>query len=217
MSMLNGVLWNLFLAAVPVVLGYGLAWGLKGHGKQRRLPLFLCLPLGVVWLTFLPNTCYLLTEWRHLLFDPRLADLLDAAPTDKHAMLSTAKWALLFLGYSGLGVLLFVLAIRPMERWLRSTGHSTLPYAPLLFFLMSLGVYLGLIVRLNSWDIVTRPLFVWQTAVHALFYPPLLAAIGIFAALLWGLYEAVDLWVDGVAERLRRWGLAGSSARWRTA
>lgn len=214
--MLRWVTWNIFLALIPVVLAYALAWGL-GRGKQRRLPLILCLPLALAWLAFLPNTCYLLTEWRHLLFDPQWAEILDMGDTNRRAMLSTAKWSLFFLAYSGAGVLLFVLAIRPIERWLRLVGHRFIYYAPPLFFLTSLGVYLGLIVRFNSWDLLHRPLMIWNTAVDAVLHPNTLTPIVVFAILLWGLYEAVDLWVDGIMDRLHRWGFLPAATRLRTA
>ena len=201
MSLLRWVAWNLFLAVIPVVLGYGLAWALGGRGKYR-LPPFVCVILALVWLAFLPNTCYLLTEWRHLLFDERWEHLLDRGHADRNAMLATAKWALFFLAYSGTGLLLFTLAIRPLERWLRATGRRPLFYALFLFFLVSLGVYLGLIVRLNSWDLLKKPLFVWKTTLQALANPTLFVSILIFAVLLWITYEAVDLWVDGVVARL---------------
>lgn len=205
----RNLLWNLFLAVVPVVLAYLLAWGL-GKGGRRPLPLWICLPIALVWLVFLPNTCYLLTEWRHLLFDRRWAGLLDAGRSDRIAMLRTAKWALFFLAYSGVGVLLFALSVRPMEQWARANGRNPVPFAPVFFFLMSLGVYLGLIERLNSWDLFNRPAHVWQETVAGLTNRMLLLSIGVFAALLWGLYEAVDIWVDGVAERLQRLGGGGS-------
>lgn len=199
----RNLLWNLFLAVVPALLAYLVAWGL-GKGGKRPLPLWVCLPLVLVWFVFLPNTCYLLTEWRHLLFDRRWAGLLDAGRTDRIAMLKTAKWALFFLAYSGTGVLLFALAVRPMEQWLRANGRNPLPFAPVFFFLMSLGVYLGLIERLNSWDIINRPRHVLDEAVEGVTNRMLLISIGVFAALLWALYEAVDIWVDGVAERIKR-------------
>ena len=71
------------------------------------------------------------------------------------------------------------------------------------FLLTSLGVYLGLIVRLNSWDIVTRPGRVLDIAVRAVLNPLLLETILVFAFLLWLLYETVDIWVDGLMDRLR--------------
>ena len=66
----------------------------------------------------------------------------------------------------------------------------------------SLGVYLGLIERLNSWNVVNRPQQVWREALYALRSHTLLFSIMVFAALLWALYKAVDIWVDGVAERI---------------
>jgi uncharacterized membrane protein len=210
--MFRGVVWNLMLAAVPVVQAYALAWllGSKGH---RGLTLALAVPLAVAWLAFLPNTCYLLTEWRHLLFDPQWEDLLDKAHMDRTAMLRTAKWALLFLGYSGTGVLLFTLAIRPVERWLRSVNKPFYWFAPPLFLLTSLGVYLGLIVRLNSWDLIMKPQEVWTQTRHAFESHTLLFSIGVFAVLLWALYEAVDIWVDGMVERIPMLKKSGAGSR----
>jgi uncharacterized membrane protein len=205
-------LWNLFLAIVPVILGVGLGWGLRGKGKQRNLPLWVCLPLAAAWLAFLPNTCYLLTEWRHLLFDARWEPLLDAGSHDRAAMFSVAKWSLFFLAYTGVGVLCLALAVRPVEHALRAARQKFYLYAPMLFFLTSLGVYLGLIVRLNSWDLWNRPLFVWRTAIDALLNPTLLTAVCVFGVVLWAMYEAVDLWVDGIADRVKRLAGAGAAA-----
>lgn len=203
--MLHGVLWNLFLAALPLVLGLASWWALGGKEKKARLPAWVTLPLLAAWLAFLPNTCYLLTEWRHLLYDEHWAPLLEAGQQDSASMLATAKWAGFFAVYSGLGLLLFTLAIRPIELRLRMAGVRPLLWGPPLFFLMSLGVYLGLRPRLNSWDLVTQPLRVLDVVMAALSTPPLLMAILAFAAVLWVLYEIVDIWVDGAAERLRRW------------
>jgi len=197
------VVWNLFLAAIPVAAGYLLAWGLGNPGR-RRLPLTICLFIGMVWLAFLPNTCYLLTEWRHFLFDARWEEMRDSANSSRQAMLESAQWALLFLMYSGVGVLAFTLSIRPVERVLRSMGQNIFYYAPFFFFLMSLGVYLGLIVRLNSWDLVARPGLVLQSTLEALANPTLLLSILVFAGLLWAIYEAIDLWLDGVVAKWQR-------------
>jgi uncharacterized membrane protein len=200
---LRGALWNLWLAVIPVVLGFGLV-GLLGILKERRLPAALAIPVALAWLVFLPNTCYLLTEWRHLLFDRAWADLLDEGRHDRRAMLHTAKWALVFMLYSGSGLLLMALAIRPVERWLRTTRVNPMIAAPLFFALVSLGVYLGLILRFNSWDLLRHPGAIWAASLEALTSPILTLTIIVFGAILWGLYEALDLWMDGVQARLRR-------------
>jgi len=198
-----GMVVNLGMAVLPVALGYGLGWGLSGKGKQRRLPLWLCIPIVLVWLALLPSTCYLLTEWRRLLLDPWWADLLDISRTDPNAMLRTAKWALVFLTYAGTGVLLFTLAVRPVAQWLRAARRWLLCAVP-LFFVVALGVYFTHIVRLDAWDLVRRPRYIGQVAMDALTSPTMLLSIGVFALFLWLLYEAVDVWVEGIAERLRR-------------
>jgi uncharacterized membrane protein len=209
----GNIAWNLFLAVIPVALAYLLAWGLGGK-RRRIMPAWIAAPLAIAWLAFLPNTCYLLSEWRHLLIDQRWMGVVNAAQdNDRYAMYSLARASLFFLGYSGAGVLTFVLAIRPIERWLRSVGVSMIAVAPFLFWLTSLGVYMGLIVRLNSWDLWNRPSHVMDVAANAVTSTTLLGSITVFALLLWALYEAVDLWVDGIADRLRQWGVVPSPRR----
>lgn len=201
--LLIGVSWNLFLAAIPVVLGYLLAGWLERSGNGRRVPWAGLVLLGGAWLLFLPNAPYLLTEWRHLLLDGRWAHLRQAGSDDHAALFRMAEWALAFFLYSAAGVLCFVLSIRPLERWLRETGRRPLPYAPALFFLTSLGVYLGLVVRLNSWDLVTHPQWVWSSIAEALANPTLLAAITLFAVMLWAVYVGITVWIDALSVRLR--------------
>lgn len=205
--MIRWIAWNLFLAAIPAILGYILGWAIRKQGKRRNLHVFLCLPIAVAWLAFLPNAPYLISEWRHLLFDQRWKYLLTAAETDHAAMLDVATYALAFLAYSGAGIILFVLAIRPVERAMRANRSAPLLYAPFLFFFVSLGVYLGLIVRLNSWHIITQPREVWNASSSGLLNPNALIPMLVFAVTLWLIYEAVDLWMDGVRERLARMGL----------
>ena len=198
------VIWNLFLAIIPVVLAYAMAGGIRRWTLQRRrVPWIVWLPLAAAWLAFLPNTCYLLTEWRHFLFDQPMPDLIRQADTNRQVMLDIAEMGLFYLIYSALGVLTFTLSIRPVQRVLRKAGMRLLPLGTLFYFLVSLGVYLGLIVRLNSWDLLQRPRHVASVIVQALTTPALLEVIVVFAALLWVMYELTNLWVDGVVLRLQ--------------
>jgi uncharacterized membrane protein len=200
------ILWNVFLAVIPVGAAYALAWGVqKFFLRPKRAPWFYGLPLlllALVWFAFLPNSCYLLTEWRHFLLDGHFAALRDAAESNHVYMIQLARWSCVFLMYTAVGALSFALSIRPIARVLRRIHASLVLWAVPFFFLTSLGVYLGLIVRLNSWDLVSRPDLVLLIAVHALLNPPLLKVITIFALLLWMLYEIVDIWIDGLTLRL---------------
>jgi uncharacterized membrane protein len=207
------ILWNLSLAAIPVVLASLLAAGAGAWTlRRKRVPWIVWTPLALAWFAFLPNTCYLLTEWRHFLFDSHFTGLREAADTNRLLMLAVARQGLFFLLYSAFGVLCFGLSIRPVERLLRQARAPLLLWAVPFFFLTSLGVYMGLVVRLNSWDIVTRPGHVLHVALRAMANPLLLRTIVVFAIMLWLLYEVVDIWVDGVTARLAQGSLLRQEA-----
>lgn len=209
------VAWNIFLATVPVAAAYLLAYWTEQarawqKGAARLIYWLVWLPLVLVWFAFLPNTCYLLTEWRHFLFDPYFTSQRGMWDESANARLTAARYGLYFLVYSGIGVICYALSIRPIERRLRRTHPALLLIAIPFFFLTSLGVYMGLIRRLNSWQVLSNPQIVWDVALHALTSPRLLKIIVIFAFLLWLLYEIVDVWIDGMALRYRRISTGGS-------
>ena len=64
----SNVVWNFFLALIPVVLAFVIYYGVQ-RDKRRDDPAHKVFWLGLmfIWLVFLPNTCYLVTEWRHFL------------------------------------------------------------------------------------------------------------------------------------------------------
>lgn len=207
MLSVKSTLWNLFLAVIPVVAGWLLA-ALMPLTKQSKVLWLILLPLAVFWFVFLPNTCYLLTEWRHFLYDPQFQALHNRADNYRPAMIQVAQWGLFYVAYSGAGVVCFAAAIRPVARQMAQMKlHPNLWAAP-FFFLVSLGVYMGLIVRLNSWDLVQRPQYVWNVAINALTYLPLLKVIVVFALILWLVYFLMDAWADGLALRLQKLGLS---------
>lgn len=131
------MLWNLFLAAIPLALSLGLP-------RVRRLP--NALPLLAVWLLFLPNAPYVLTDLIHLTPHhrgqvPLWLDLL--------MLLSFALVALWF-GFQSLQIVQrwFALRYSNVMSWIVSLGSLGLS---------GFGVYLGRFERWNSWDIVRRP------------------------------------------------------------
>ncbi len=207
--------WNLSLAAIPVALGQFLAWwGITLKGKIKR-PLWAIpmLAAGILWLAFLPNSCYLLTEWRHFFFDPAFVNMRHAAITNEERLV-VAQYGFFFIIYSLVGVLFYGLSIRPVVKLLKSMKVPTTVLGVPFFILVSLGVYLGLIVRFNSWQVITNFSVVWNTAVHAAESPELRTVILVFAGLLWVLFIIVDVWIDGaVARVMARPGLHVSSPR----
>jgi uncharacterized membrane protein len=199
------ILWNLFLAAIPVVLGAAAA--AVGHALRRRRDprLWLLLgPLLLLWLIFLPNSCYLFTELRHFLEAIDRQDLWFRAHGDRMAMLELALRAAVGFVYVTAGTLTFGLAIRPVRKLAAEAGIATWPWSPVFFILIALGVYLGLVVRFNSWDLFSRAWEVLRTAFGVTDRPRLTFAIVLFGFFLWAVYEVIDIWIDGFALRWSR-------------
>ncbi len=198
------IMWNLFLSSIPVGLAYLWTYCVRRYSLKRRGVHWVAfLPIVIMWIAFLPNTCYLLTEWRHFLFGEHFIAARDSVSTD-HSWLRVAKQGFFFMCYSGFGVLTLVFAIRPAEELLKKLHVQKALWMVPLFLLTSLGVYLGLIVRLNSWEIVTRPAEVWHMIVHAASSALLMKTIVIFAFLLWICYEIANMWADGLMLRIRQ-------------
>lgn len=204
---LHNVVWNLSLAAVPVALAFTIARGLRGQRRAgERIRWALWLPLLLVWLVFLPNTCYLLTEWRHYLDTLLTSPVYFQAQQTREAFVEFFAMTGFYLVYSGVGLLMFFLAVWPLDRLARRRlGLWAWPMQGLIFVLCALGVYLGLIYRFNSWDLLhpAKLADILATAMQVQGRPLLLGFLLGFGAILWGLYTVFDVWMDGAAWRLR--------------
>ena len=210
----GSVIWlgtDLTLAFIPVALAFGVARGLRRDiVAPRRVRWELWLPLLAVWLLFLPNTCYLLTEWRHYLCD--IHDQSVYYPIYSRGLYppqatSSLLLLTLFYGvYTGLGLVAFFLALWPLHRLARPHwGRAAEPLRALICLLCSVGVYLGLVSRFNSWDFVgSRIAGLLATTTQIASHPALAALILLFGAGLWLLYTVFDIWMDGAALRLSR-------------
>src|SRR5579862_155621 len=80
---------NLTLALIPIGLGRWLKFGIdRDLSKRGRVRWALWIIVAFLWLAFLPNTAYLLTEWRHYLTtivdDPSYSPVIhgDRYPAD---------------------------------------------------------------------------------------------------------------------------------------
>ena len=202
-ELVQGIGWNVMLAVIPVILAYLFTWLIQSRQTRGRVgsELLAALIFGS-WLAFLPNTVYLMTEWRHFLRDAEVMDPLDmlikARDIPSFRLSGPAGF---FTLYMAIGILRFIYSIRPMERVLRGWRVPFPLVAPVLFILISIGVYLGLVVRLNSWNVVSHPGVVIYSISRITRHPMLMVVIGLFALFLWVIYEAGDLWADGIADR----------------
>jgi uncharacterized membrane protein len=203
------VLWNLFLAVIPVALAFVIARGVRRErAATGTVQWLLWGPLALVWLLFLPNSCYLLTEWRHYLTTLTQSPLFAQARRGGDGRIDFFLVTGFYLVYSGVGLLAFFLAVWPLDRLTRvRLGWFGAVLRPLIFPLCALGVYLGLMRgRFNSWDLVNGSRLSDLLAVTAQVFqrPDLLGLILLFGAVLWLFYAAFDIWMDGWAWRLSR-------------
>lgn len=131
--------WNLILATIPYVAA--LAFERLGTERPRRIALLLA---GAVWLLFLPNAPYLVTDLMHLGARPPVPIWFDA---------------LLVVSVTGTGVLLGCASVAIVQRTLaRAIGRPwALSLTVLACMLSGFGVYLGRFRRWNSWDLLTDP------------------------------------------------------------
>ena len=133
------LIWNLFLACVPLASSRALAsMNRRGASKWTQCTLF------GLWLLFLPNAPYIVT------------DLVHASPPA--GILSWYDLGIL-LSCAGAGLLVGYLSVLDMQRLIEDRFGITAGWlmAGSALLLSGFGVYLGRVMRWNSWDVVTNP------------------------------------------------------------
>jgi uncharacterized membrane protein len=149
--------WNLFLAWIPLIAAI-----LVYDGRRRGAGPATLVPLAAVWLIFLPNAPYLLTDFVHL-------GSREDAPL----------WfdIVLFGSFAWTGTLLGFLSIFVMQGIVRRAAGPVWGWVLVVVSLAasSFGIYLGRSVGWNSWDVVVRPGAlvgdIWARLVDPLAYP----------------------------------------------
>jgi len=147
------LVWNLFLAFIPFAITQWIAWSNRFALRKMEMAIVL-----FVWLLFIPNSFYILTDLFHL-------DKFDSAP----------KWfdLLLIFSFAWNGIVLGIVSIRRTEIILeRITGRSfSLFIIFIVMWLNAFGIYIGRYLRFNSWDILTQPFSLFKEMFEVLFHP----------------------------------------------
>ena len=135
--------WNLLLAAVPL----GLAFGLFRPGVSRTAAWWL----GVgAFIAFLPNAPYVLSDAIHFAGDVR------TTRSDSVVLFALMPQYALFMIA---GLAMYVAALMRVRNWLEAEGLGrwAWPTELGLHWLCAVGIYVGRVLRFNSWDLVTQP------------------------------------------------------------
>ncbi len=166
----SNLAWNLTLAWIP------LAFAVVAYDRSRRGTSAAALAVpAVLWLLFLPNAPYLVTDYI------LLRDVGGAPVWFDVLMLTAFAWSGLLLGFVSLYLMQSV--FRSLFGWVAAWLLTMAAIG-----LASFGVFLGRFLRWNSWDVFVEPRAlladVWQRAADPLAHEHALAATVGFAGFL---------------------------------
>ncbi|MEO5950588.1 MAG: DUF1361 domain-containing protein [Candidatus Saccharimonadales bacterium] len=146
--------WNLLLAWIPLLDALLIRYLFKKDMKQP----FILVSLAFVWLLFLPNTFYMLTDYVHIMEVARVDPISDSV------MFSVVITTGFILGIASV-FLIHTALLRIISQRLAAIVIG------LVLAASSFAIYLGRELRFNSWDIITNPLRLTRDVVHILFRP----------------------------------------------
>jgi uncharacterized membrane protein len=169
------LVWNLFLAWLPLVLALWLARILR----VQLWSSWKALALSVAWLLFLPNSFYMISDYIHLQDVAHTNILYDTV------LFTSFIYAGVVLGFSSLYVIHLELGKRFSPRRANSLIALTL-------LVCSFAIYIGRDLRWNSWDILINPgglLFdISDRILHPANYPAMFLTVAAFFILLTSIY-----------------------------
>lgn len=181
------LLWNLFLAWLPLVFAYGLELFL---GKKPWLS-WGGVILSALWLGFLPNSFYMISDFIHLATDSggRVDLVFDVI------MFTSFAFTGLALGFSSL-----YLVHKQLVKRLQPSQAYLVVAAVLL--LCGFAIYLGRNLRLNTWDILVNPFGILFSVSDPFFnirgHPQFLSTTLGFFVLLGSMYLAFWLFIQSL-------------------
>jgi len=137
--LLGAVFFTLGLMAVDI-------WVIK-RSHDRSLRWWLTF---LVFISFLPNAPYVLTDVIHLVDDIRAGSSI---------WIITLALIPLYLLFMFVGFQAYVLSLMHMGEYMRRQGWAKFIFLAELVVhgLSAIGIYLGRFLRFNSWDIITNP------------------------------------------------------------
>jgi uncharacterized membrane protein len=134
------LIWNLFLAWVPLIIVFYLKKVyLKIHKKY-----FLLVSCCMIWLLFFPNSPYIITDLIHINPEQNGRAWYDA---------------ILIFSFALTGLIAGFISLYLLHEILDSLFNKYLNWSIILliFLLSGYGIYLGRVLRWNSWDLFIHP------------------------------------------------------------
>lgn len=145
--------WNLFLAFIP----YWITWWMTGNVAiiENKIKFVLAL---AVWLLFIPNSFYIITDLFHLTH-------IDTAP----------MWfdLLLIFSFAWNGIVAGIISLRRVELVVGLAKGQRFAFFLVLsvMWLSAFGIYIGRFLRFNSWDVVAAPFSLLAEIIDMVIHP----------------------------------------------
>ena len=143
------MLWNLFLAVLPLVFASLL---------PRTRSFSRALPVLAVWLLFFPNAPYVLT---------------DLIPLRPHAAVPLWYDLVMLLAFALTALWIGFQSLHLVQSWIARHTNVCIGWLVVVAImpLTGFGIYLGRFLRWNSWDIVSRPLGMFRDMATMVIHP----------------------------------------------
>jgi uncharacterized membrane protein len=173
---------NLALAWLGLIFG----WLFAKQLGQKRWKSWHTISLGVLWLVFLPNTWYVLTDFVHVTSTGEISELYDIVTMS----------LLVIIGFI-LGFTSLYLVHKQLLKRFSELKSILLVLAVVL--IASFGIYLGRDLRWNTWDVVSNPsgiiLNVSDRLIDPFGHPRAINVTSLFFVLISGIYLSVWLFL----------------------
>jgi uncharacterized membrane protein len=172
------VIGNLVLAWLGLVFG----WLLARRVKNNSWLSWRSIVLTILWLVFLPNTWYVLTDFLHVKPTGEVSEIYDIV------LIGTLVINGFILGFTSL----YLVHKQIIKRM--SENRSFIVIAGVIL-LSSFAIYLGRNLRWNSWDVIANPsgviLSVSDRIIDPLGHPRAINITGLFFVLLCSVYFSI--------------------------
>lgn len=164
------LIWNLFLGFLPYFFSQMMLYSLKIRVNRWYRIIGL-----LIWLLFLPNSFYLLTDFFHL-------NKFNSVPVWFDLMMVSS--------FSLTGFLFGIFSLFTIEKLLRNHYSVSISKIILLtsLYLTAFGIYLGRYLRFNSWDVLSNPIDLMNSCINCLFIRDVQNFTFGFGTFLWVIY-----------------------------
>ena len=149
------IVWNLFLAFIPLFFSF---WLFRRRNKKRSFIWWFGL---IIFIAFLPNAPYLLTDIIHL---------IEAIRAGYSIWITTLIFIPLHLFAILVGWEAYVISLINQSHYLeKHNAKKFVVFSEIIVHtICAVGIYLGRFIRFNSWDLITRPSIIFISTIDNL-------------------------------------------------